>query len=137
MSNTRGKIYVDRQVQGALAKRIVLHWLAFLTLCIACLAAFEYFTGEPHLSFGEHAFAVWNKYAFFLLLMLAVVPSFIWDTMKLSNRFTGPVLRLRDGIRRLADGEDVPEMKFRDNDFWRELSSDFNRAAARVSEPKA
>lgn len=137
MSHARNKVYVDRIVQGALARRIVLHWCVFFVLTVISLIALELFWGDPALSIGEHLRALWSKYAFFLVLMLAIVPTFIYDSMKLSNRFVGPVMRLRESIRALAQGDAVKELKFRDNDFWRELSDDFNVIAARAREPKA
>ena len=57
--------------------------------------------------------------------------------MKLSNRFAGPVMRLRESINSLAQGEPVKELTFRDNDFWRELSEDFNRIAQRTNSTEA
>lgn len=137
MSNARGKIFIDSSVQGALVRRILIHWFAFFALALICLFSLEYFTGDPGLSFGGHLAVIWGKYAFFLLLMLALVPSFVYDTMKLSHRFAGPVLRLKESIRKLADGETVKELKFRDNDFWVELSTDFNRVMNRVNKPQA
>ncbi len=135
MAHTRGKLFVDKTVQGAIAKRIVLHWCVFFLLAVLSLIALEYFMGDPSLTLGGHLAAIWSKYAFFLLLMLAIVPSFVYDTLKLSNRFAGPILRLKDSIRRLAEGEQVTELQFRDNDFWSELSQDFNRVVQRVNEP--
>ena len=137
MSNARGRIFVDSSVQGALVRRILLHWFAFCALAVICLFTLEYFTGDPGLSLGGHLAVIWGKYAFFLLLMIALIPSFVYDTMKLSHRFAGPVLRLKDSIRKLAEGEAVNELKFRDNDFWIELSTDFNRVVNRVNNPQA
>lgn len=137
MANKRGKLFIDDNVQGSLIKRIVLHWCAFFLLSLLSLFALEYFMGDPALSFGGHLAVIWGKYAFFILLMLAVVPTFIYDTLKLSHRFAGPILRLKSSIRSLAEGENVAELKFRDNDFWSELSDDFNRVAHRVSPPQS
>lgn len=137
MAQSRGKIFVERTVQGALVKRVVLHWCAFFALSVFSLFVLEYFTGEPNQTFGGYVAAIWGKYAFFFLLMLATIPSFVYDTLKMSHRFTGPIHRLKNEIRRLADGETVSELKFRDNDFWLELSTDFNRIANRIQETRA
>ena len=134
MSHSRGKVLCDQNVQGALARRICYHWLIFLTLSLVCLFALEYFLGDPGLSVAEHMEALWSRYGFFLLLMLAIVPSFIYDTLKLSNRFAGPMLRIKSSIRKLADGEQVEEVKFRDGDFWSDISDDFNRMVKRVNQ---
>ncbi len=137
LSNKRGKVYVDRIVQGALARRIVAHWCIFFLLSIISLVTLEFFLGDPSLTLAGYASVLWNKYAFFVILMLAILPTFVYDSMKLSNRFAGPVLRLRESIHLLAKGEQVTQLSFRENDFWRELSEDFNVVATRASESKA
>lgn len=133
MANARGKLYVDKKVQGALAWRIVFHWFVFFILSLICLFTLEYFMGDPNLSFSGHMAVLWQKYAFFVLLMICIVPSFVYDSMKLSNRFAGPMVRLKESIRELADGETVKELKFRDGDFWQDVSSEFNRMAKNVT----
>ncbi len=132
MFNKRGKVYIDRIVQGTLARRIVVHWCVFFALSMISLTALEFFLGDPELSFAGHLSVIWGKYAFFVILMVSILPTFVYDSMKLSNRFAGPVMRLRESIRDLAQGENVEELKFRENDFWRELSEDFNVVAKRV-----
>lgn len=132
MAHARGKLYVDKTVQGALARRIVFHWLIFFGLSVLCLFGLEYFLGNPDLTVSGHLLAIWQKYAFFVLLMVTIVPSFVYDALKLSNRFAGPMVRLKDSMKRLADGEDIRELKFRDGDFWMEVTEDFNRMANHV-----
>ncbi len=132
MTTQRSKIYVDRTVQGAIAKRVILHWFLFFALTSLSLLTLEYFLGDSQLSLREHAAVVANKYAFFFILMLAIMPTFIYDTIKLSHRFVGPIVRFKESLKGLANGEDVPHMKFRDNDFWCEMSGDFNRLADRL-----
>ena len=134
MANSRGRFFVDRTVQGALVTRIIVHWCVFFVLSVLCLVAIQYFTGEPGLTFGEHLGEVWGNYAFFLLLMLALVPSFVYDSLKLSNRFAGPFMRLNSSLHQLAEGNDVENLKFRDNDFWNEAATDFNRVSQRIRE---
>ena len=131
-SRSRKKLFIDGTVQGALVKRVLLHWTAFFTLSGLIVVAMEYFSGEPGLTFGEHLALVWEKYAFFFLLMLATLPTFLYDTMKMSNRFAGPIMRLKSALNRLAEGQQVDNLTFRMGDFWGELSSDFNRVADKV-----
>lgn len=132
MSNSRSTIFIDRKVQGALARRIAVHWCTFFTLAALCLFAQEYFLGEPNSGIVDKAKTVANQYAFFFLLLLCMVPAFLYDTVKLSNRFVGPVLRLKNSLRSLADGHNVSPIKFRGGDFWHELASDFNRLNDKV-----
>lgn len=137
MSYKRGKVYVDSLVQGALARRIVAHWCVFFALSLISLGALELFMGDPALTLQGHLAVLWSKYAFFVILMVAILPTFVYDSMKLSNRFVGPIMRLRESIGALAKGEKVTELKFRDNDFWKELSDDFNVVAARAQDSKS
>ncbi len=137
MANKRVTFFVDRPVQGALARRIVIHWCIFFLLSIISLFALEFFLGNPNLTFSGQLQVLWSKYAYFIVIMLAIVPTFIYDTMKLSNRFAGPILRLRESIHGLAQGDQVADLRFREDDFWRELSEDFNQVARRVSDVKA
>jgi len=55
----------------------------------------------------------------------------------MSNKFVGPVMRLRNGLRDLAEGRPAQPLNFRDDDFWREMATDFNRAAAHVARAAA
>ncbi len=133
----RSKVYIDKKVQGALARRVMMHWFGFFAASLLCLFGLQYFMGDPTLSFMGHLEAVWNQYAFFVLLMVAMIPTFIYDTMKLSNRFAGPILRLRNSMKELAEGKEVKEIKFRENDFWLDLSDDFNRVLNIVKDEEA
>lgn len=132
MSQKRSRVYIDYPVQGALARRIVVHWCVFFILSMISLFALELFLGDPELTLAGHLGVLWGKYAFFVILMICILPTFVYDSIKLSNRFVGPIMRLRESIRNLAKGEKVEELKFRDNDFWYELSDDFNVVARRV-----
>lgn len=136
MTCKRGRFYIDHPVQGALARRIVVHWCIFFVLSLISLFSLELFLGDPNLTLAGHLGVLWGKYAFFVVLMLGILPTFVYDSMKLSNRFVGPVMRLRESVRKLAQGEHVDELKFRDNDFWLELSDDFNAVARRVQASK-
>lgn len=132
----RSKLFVDSKVQGALAIRIALHWLLFFVVSMMCIFALEYFLGDPGLTFQEHGYVVWQKYAFFILLMLTIVPSFVYDAIKLSNRFAGPMVRLKKNIKAVANGEQVEHIQFRDGDFWVEVCEDFNQVTDRMGVTK-
>jgi hypothetical protein len=62
-----------------------------------------------------------------------MLPILILDVIRVSHRFVGPMHRLRRALEDLADGKNVPSVKFRKDDFWFDLAEDFNRAAARVN----
>jgi hypothetical protein len=63
-----------------------------------------------------------------LIISLALLPVFLLDAAKLSNRFAGPMIRIRRALSSVLAGDKVEPVKFRENDFWRSLADDFNQA---------
>ena len=66
--------------------------------------------------------------------MLVISPVFIYDSVKLSNRFVGPMISFRAALNKLANGEDPGEIRFRQNDFWKELTNDFNKISGELNQ---
>jgi len=128
----RNKTYVDPQVQGALARRLVVHWLLFILATFVVAFCMEVL-GNPMLSVREHASRVWQVHGLFLLILIALLPVFIRDSIKLSHRFAGPIYRLRATIRSIAEGNPAPRLKFRKSDYWLDLAEDFNKMVERLS----
>ncbi len=63
----------------------------------------------------------------FLSLML-LLPLFVYDSFQLSNRFAGPVKRLRRVLRDLAEGKEISPITFRKGAYWQEMAEELNRA---------
>ena len=61
---------------------------------------------------------------------LLLLPGVIFDLVRLSNRFAGPMFRLRRSMHDLAQGKPVDAVHFRHGDFWQEFADDFNTIAA-------
>lgn len=128
--------FIDPEVQGALARRISVHWLLFTALATALVLGMKWLA-DPFTPVSQHLVDAWWSHGPALLVLLCLLPIFVFDAVKLSNRFTGPVLRLRNATRELANGQRPAKIVLRDGDFWKELAEDFNRAAERVSVPPA
>lgn len=54
--------------------------------------------------------------------------------MRLTNRFAGPIVRLRKALRSIANGEDITELKLRSGDYWFEMADEFNSVMQRLSQ---
>lgn len=131
----RKTIFVNREVQGRLVYRVVLYWFACIFAIVGLLAAVPiavscFYGANVHL--GSLLFQVWVKFwpAFFASML--VLPIVILDTIRLSHRFVGPLLRIRNDMNRLADGEDVPPVELRENDAWADLAKAFNKVSAEL-----
>lgn len=122
----RKKQFVDPQVQGTLVRRLVLHWLAFFVVASIVAFCLQVLT-NPFRSIHEQFQQMWWTHGPFLMVMVFLLPVFVLDTIKFSNRFAGPIYRLRHTIRSIAGGDPPPRLKFRDFDFWQGLAEDFNR----------
>lgn len=133
-SQKRSRLLIDAPVQLMLVRRVLVHWLLFFALFILCLVTLEYFLREPGTNLWDSLNLVLSKYTLLFLLIAALLPVFIYDTLKMSHRFAGPVYRLKKSMKSLAEGEQVPPLKFRSKDFWSEISSDFNRIAHRLDQ---
>ncbi len=121
----RNKTFIDPTVQGALVKRLVIHWLVFVG--VAGLTAFcLQVLSNPFQPLESHFNQLWWTHGPFLIVTVFLLPVFVLDTIKLSHRFTGPIYRLRQTIRKGAEGQPVGKLKFRDFDFWQGLAEDFN-----------
>ena len=128
----RKKQFIDRHVQGALVFRLALHWCVFLVVGMSVSLVLQYLA-DPFQPAGHH-FGLFVKHqAGFLLVMVCMTPVFLFDTVKLSHRFVGPILRVRRALAEMAGGEEVERVKFRPGDFWMEIADDLNKVIDRVS----
>lgn len=136
----RKRVYIDPQVQRALSLRLVIRWTLFIAIAMFVAICIQ-FLENPMLSLTEHAKQAWWIHGPFFLILIALIPVFVRNSIKLSNRFAGPIYRMRKTIRIIAEGKPAPRLKFRDDDYWQELAEEFNTMVQRLSQgtdiPKA
>jgi hypothetical protein len=121
----RRKTFVDSHVQGALARRIVLHWT-----CLLAVASVTAFTLQvlvnPFRPFVNHVADLWWTQGPILLVAVLLLPLFVIDIVKISHHFAGPILSLRRAMRDIAQAKPSKRLNLRADDFWKELADDFN-----------
>ncbi len=131
----RRRLFVDRQVQGALLFRIAIYWcfsvfaICLITLCGQAIM----YPNRPFLdyfAFGDF----FVQYGPIIVTSLVLVPLVMVDVVATSNRFVGPLFRMRRSMRALAAGEPVEPIYFRDKDFWKDVANEFNLVLVRVEE---
>lgn len=123
--------FIDPEVQGALTRRIVAQWVVFTAVATALAFGLTWMS-DPFAPIGQVLAEAWWTYAPLLLVLVCLLPVFVMDTIKLSNRFTGPIYRLRHVARALAEGKPTAPVEFRGGDFWRGLADDMNKVIDRV-----
>ena len=130
----RRQHWVDSRVQGTLVRRVLFHWCAFFAVTLMCVAVMQLLLGDPNKTIAERVGSPGSGLLLIGVIMLALFPAFALDTVRFSNRFVGPIARLRRYMRDLKAGEDVGKLSFRNNDFWSEVADEFNAVADRVRE---
>lgn len=127
----RKRLLVDPKVQGVLIERVVAYWGVCLLTITLMLLCWQVVTGPPQM-FSMHLNAMWHNFGPALLASLLLLPLVVVDSIRLSNRFAGPLVRLRRSMRALADGETVEPIYFRDGDYWQEMADEFNAVAEQM-----
>jgi len=129
----RKKTLVQKQIQGGLACRVVLYWFFCLCSVMLFVAVGTMFSGNLG-SAGEIFGGLWKDFSTPILASVLLIPLVIWDVVKTSHRFVGPIFRLENAVKDLADGKPVEPIRFRKNDQWHSLAEQFNRLSEVTAE---
>ena len=132
MQNKRRKHFVDPAVQGAVLRRLLIHWAVFLLAAGVFLYFVEMVTGNPRDAWRN----LLVRHSPTVLVVLVMTPFFLRDLCKLTNRLVSPMVCLRRAMRELAEGREVAPIRFRDGDFWNDLPDEFNRVVELVRSTK-
>jgi len=108
--------------------RCVLYWFFCLCTILLFVAVATMFSGDLK-SAGDMFSGIWKQFSPAILASVLLLPLVALDVVRFSHRFVGPLVRLRNDLKRLADGEEVRPVNFRKNDHWHDLAEQFNRVA--------
>jgi hypothetical protein len=129
----RKRLIADLQVQGALTVRVVIYWMLCL-VAIGTLLLLWRMVVSPLSPFDQQLRDLWGLYRPAAVVSLLLLPIVILDMLRLTNRFAGPLFRMRGVMRALAQGKPVNAVQFRKDDFWQDFARDFNVVAARLQQ---
>jgi len=129
----RNKFFVDASVQGALIVRTFMYWLMCLTTLTIWLVGWRVLT-EPADLFANHLVAVWSQFGPAAIASLLLLPIVIFDIVRMSHRFAGPMFRMRRDVRNVLQGETIDELRLRDDDYWQEFANDLNKILLRYQD---
>jgi hypothetical protein len=120
----REQLFVAPQLQGRILLRVLLYWLACVTLTWLSMLAWRIFV-DPSSHLLDHVTALSTYLIAALTTGLLLLPILIVDVVNMSNKFFGPLSRLRGAMRNLSRGERVMPLHFRRGDFWHEFAFEF------------
>lgn len=132
----RKKNFVDSSVQGALLRRIVIHWLAFFVVTAMAVIMLQALLGDATMTLGERIKMQCSEFTLIGIVLFCLFPVFLLDTIRFSNRFVGPIGRLRRHLKQLGTDQNTEHCKFRGDDFWSEAATEFNTVADLVQSQK-
>jgi hypothetical protein len=132
----RSRLFIDRPLQTAVLLRTGLYW-AMVTMAQVLMTLFFGIVTSSQNDFPTlHPHVLWHL-QITLLASVALLPIVLWDVLKLSHRWVGPIFRLRAALRTLSRGESIEEVRFRDRDFWQDLANDLNSLATEIERTRA
>jgi len=117
---------------GVVIKALLTHWVIANIVVFTYFLVLQMFASGMQGSISEHMVAIWERYAPLIVVAVTFFPVFLYDAVRLSHRFAGPMVNLKHCLKSLAKGEAVRPLKFRDRDFWQELTGDVNAIADRM-----
>jgi hypothetical protein len=92
----------------------------------------RYLSGE-----GVGLDEIWYQLSPMVFSAAALFPIVMFCAVRFSNRFAGPMVRVRRSLKQLARGEAVDRLKFRNGDFWLDIANEINRVSDKMAELSA
>ncbi len=131
--NPRKRLLVDTRVQGALILRMLLYWFFCVVVVGLIMLCLDVVNGPVGAMFNQFRFeSLWAQYGAFVIASVMILPVLLADTILTSNRFAGPLYRVRRSMRALAAGEKVQPVQLRKKDLWPDVAEEFNAVLAYV-----
>jgi hypothetical protein len=125
-ARNRSQLLIDRQVQLPILQRTLFYTAAcavYFMVVLIFSESSEYGHESASRTF-QQCFDVVMCWAPGLMLLAPIIA---YDILLFSNRFAGPIYRLRREMQQLIDNKSERPMSLRDQDFWPEFADLFNQ----------
>ena len=133
----RSKIYVDKDVQKALLHQLVMQWVAVFSIMFVILVLAEVLKSGFSLDFAGAFLSALRKNTALFVAILVMSPCIVYQLIRLSHRFVGPMVSFRRSLCDLAEGKEVEPLYFRKNDFWCDIAENFNTILETVQQSES
>ncbi len=132
MAYKRSRLLVEPRVQLTLVRHVVFYWLCTVMTVELLNISRQIAVGPEQPGFWSYLF---NEHTLQAMIRLAigallVLPLVIYDMLRLSNRFAGPIFRMRRTLRNVAANGAIENVQLRDGDYWGDFAEELNAALA-------
>src|SRR5216684_352017 len=128
----RTKILVNRRVQGRVVLRVLYLWAMYHLVLWHVMLFFRFIqysaerlTGGAARTFSDLFAEFFQNHYSMIICGVIVLPYLVWDVLKLTHRFVGPLVQFQRRLALLARGEKVTDVRIRKGDFLGELQDSF------------
>lgn len=121
----REQLLVEQDVQLSLIMRAVLYGSA----CMIYFTVIQFFTNassHPETASWETVLSLTDEAIYWVPGFFMLGPLMVYDMLRITNRVAGPIFAMRREMIALNQGDDGRQLKFRNEDYWDSLASEFN-----------
>jgi hypothetical protein len=121
----RRNIWIHTRFQAIWIGRVIIYWSAAM-LYFGLATAVSQYHEFPEWSFSRHCQAWWATVGPWLPSAAIILPLVLYDVVRLSEQFIGPVLRARRQLSKIVNSANCTPFLLRADDYWHELIEPMN-----------
>jgi hypothetical protein len=133
----RKRLFVNRFLQGRVLAHVAWYWCIYHVCMWHALFLYHYLQHRGQILSGEQLMTGKDLYldfarnhVGFLLCAALTLPFVLWDTLKMTHRVAGPLVRITATLKQLARGENIREIRLRRGDLLVGLQDALNEFLA-------
>jgi signal transduction histidine kinase len=126
-------LIADWRLQGLFCLRTAIYWVICQLAMLGTILAFLTLQGFEQAS-GAEQVTPWSFLVPALVVSIAILPIALLDQLLFTNRIVGPLHRFRKHLARMAAGNEVADLNFRQGDRLRDLSQNINILRSRLAD---
>jgi len=131
--STRKFLIADPYVQGAILRRVGLYAFAAFAYYVV-VVFFSVCISENQTPIADRLLTFVDDAITWLPGLLVLGPIAAYDLVTMTNRFAGPICRLRREMRLLVEDQSPHELYFREHDHWSDVAEVYNELRLEVIE---
>ena len=130
----RKRLLVDAKVQGPLVFRVVAYWMACVATIEILNLGWQVATCPDQPTFADYFLNQdWRSSCVRIVASTLLLVPVVFDMLRFSNRFVGPVYRMQRVLRKVVEDGTVEHVRLRDNDYWHDFAGYLNAALSRLT----